>query len=158
MLETFLALMPRLLRMGGKIYGEDLVQETYLALQRNGASDAPEKLIVCIATRKLIDLQRPESIRRHGPLAVETPAPSRTSDPTSIAEAAEMMRTIQDAVKLMSPKLREVVEFVYLSGIPKRADAEREFACTRCLSINTVRTRVAMGLKRLRQLISEGRI
>ena len=89
---------------------------------------------------------------------VAQPAPSRTSDPTSIAEAADTLRAIQDAVKLMSPKLREAVEFVYLSGIPKGADAEREFACTRCLSINTVRTRVAMGLKRLRRLISEGRI
>ncbi len=157
MIGNLLALGPRLIRMGGRQFGEDLVQETYISLRRSGASDASQRLIICVAQRKLVDLQRREARRRHEPLGAQTPGPRTwASDPVSIAENNETMEVIYHRLKFLSAKQREAFEVVYLSGESKRSDAERRFAREHGLSVNTVHTRVEQAKKRMRELISGG--
>jgi RNA polymerase sigma-70 factor (ECF subfamily) len=134
----------------------DVLQEVFWeAWQSAGRYDAsrgsPEAWMVMQARSRAID--RVRSTRRRGdtfvaPLDEAMAAAPAEDSPRAAAEAAEDRGTIRSALERLPGAQREVIELAYYAGLTQTEIAERLKQ-----PLGTVKTRIRLGLERLREVV-----
>jgi RNA polymerase sigma-70 factor (ECF subfamily) len=133
---------------------EDAVQEGFLALWRTAARFVPERgkastWILTLVHRRAVDLVRREARRRTDTLegAAET---SSTTDVDEEAWLRLQRERVQEALRQLPDQQREALELAYYGGFTQSELAERLGQ-----PLGTIKSRMFMGLARLRELLGD---
>jgi RNA polymerase sigma factor (sigma-70 family) len=133
---------------------EDAVQEAFLALWRTSARFVPERgkastWILTLVHRRAVDLVRREERRRADTLEH---APEQVSRDAVDEEAWLRLQRerVQDALRKLPDQQREAIELAYYGGFTQSELAERLGQ-----PLGTIKSRMFMGLARLRELLGE---
>jgi RNA polymerase sigma-70 factor, ECF subfamily len=133
---------------------EDAVQEAFLTLWRTAARFVPERgkastWILTLVHRRAVDLVRREERRRADALEQ---APEQVSRDAVDEEAWLRLQRerVQDALRKLPDQQREAIELAYYGGFTQSELAERLGQ-----PLGTIKSRMFMGLARLRELLGE---
>ena len=133
---------------------EDAVQEAFLTLWRTSARFVPERgkastWILTLVHRRAVDLVRREERRRADALEQ---APEQVSRDAVDEEAWLRLQRerVQDALRKLPDQQREAIELAYYGGFTQSELAERLGQ-----PLGTIKSRMFMGLARLRELLGE---
>ena len=134
---------------------DDLVQKTWLAaLQRppSSARDANSlRRWLAAVLRNFAHQERRGASRREAHEA-RAADPSRGPSTLDVVERASVQREVVQAVLALDEPYRTTILLRFYDGLPPRAIAKQMG-----VPVDTVRTRVARGVARLRQILDEGR-
>jgi RNA polymerase sigma-70 factor, ECF subfamily len=132
---------------------EDAVQEAFLSVWRTAARFVPERgkastWILTHVHRRAVDLVRREERRRADTL-------EGTAEPGGGAVDEEawlrlQRERVQDALRQLPDQQREAIELAYYGGFTQSELAERLGQ-----PLGTIKSRMFMGLSRLRELLGE---
>jgi RNA polymerase sigma factor (sigma-70 family) len=132
---------------------EDAVQDAFLALWRTAARFVPERgkastWIFTLVHRRAVDLVRREERRR-------TDALEHAPEPAGGAVEEEVLlrfqrERVQAALTKLPDQQREAIELAYYGGFTQSELAERLGQ-----PLGTIKSRMFMGLARLRELLGE---
>jgi RNA polymerase sigma-70 factor (ECF subfamily) len=133
---------------------EDAVQDAFLAVWRTAARFVPERgkastWILTVVHRRAVDLVRREERRRADTLEQ---APEQEAD-TAVDEEAWLRlqrERVQAALTRLPDQQREAIELAYYGGFTQSELAERLGQ-----PLGTIKSRMFMGLARLRELLGE---
>ena len=155
-------------RYGGGVYSlalrmlrspesaQEVTQDTFLSVWRRGSSYKPSKgsvtaWLFTIAHHKAIDELRRRRRRdihlQYGVDLTNKPSDGR-DDPVDFASARFQRGQIMDALATLRPEQREVVLLAYYEGL-----THSEIAQYLEQPLGTVKTRMRLGLKRLREFL-----
>ena len=132
---------------------EDAVQDAFLALWRTAARFVPERgkastWIFTLVHRRAVDLVRREERRR-----ADTIEQAPEQGGGSVEEEALLRfqrERVQNALKKLPDQQREAIELAYYGGFTQSELAERLGQ-----PLGTIKSRMFMGLARLRELLGE---
>jgi RNA polymerase sigma factor (sigma-70 family) len=133
---------------------EDAVQEAFLALWRTAARFVPERgkastWILTLVHRRAVDLVRREERRRADPLeSVAEPAGGAAADEEAWLRLQR--ERVQGALQQLPDQQREALELAYYGGFTQSELAERLGQ-----PLGTIKSRMFMGLSRLRELLGD---
>ena len=133
---------------------EDAVQEAFLALWRTAARFVPERgkastWILTLVHRRAVDLVRREERRRAD--ALEQAPEQESRDAVDEEAWLRLQRErVQDALRKLPDQQREAIELAYYGGFTQSELAERLGQ-----PLGTIKSRMFMGLARLRELLGE---
>jgi RNA polymerase sigma-70 factor, ECF subfamily len=144
--------------LGSRDQAEDVTQEAFLGLWRDAARYKPElgsvrTWLMTIVRNRALDAVRRRSAhdRRHAAEA-EHPADLSAADVTSAeAHARDEGRTIRTALEELPDDQRRVVELAFFGGW-----TQTEIADMLGIPLGTVKSRIRLGLIKLRALLDEG--
>jgi RNA polymerase sigma factor (sigma-70 family) len=133
---------------------EDAVQEAFLALWRTAARFVPERgkastWILTLVHRRAVDLVRREERRRADALE-QAPEPESRLAVDEEAWLRLQRERVQDALKKLPDQQREAIELAYYGGFTQSELADRLGQ-----PLGTIKSRMFMGLARLRELLGE---
>jgi len=142
----------RILRDEG--LAEDAVQEAFLALWRTAARFVPERgkastWILTLVHRRAVDIVRREERRRTDALE-QSPEPQSRVAVDEEAWLRLQRERVQDALRKLPDQQREAIELAYYGGFTQSELAER-----RGQSLGTIKSRMFIGLGRLRELLGD---
>jgi RNA polymerase sigma factor (sigma-70 family) len=132
---------------------EDAVQEAFLALWRTAARFVPERgkastWILTLVHRRAVDLVRREERRRADTLEH---APEQGGGGVEEEAWLRLQRErVQGALKQLPDQQREALELAYYGGFTQSELAERLGQ-----PLGTIKSRMFMGLSRLRELLGD---
>src|SRR5262245_9178455 len=135
---------------------EDAVQEGFLTAWRTAAGFSAERAkastwLLTLVHRRAVDLVRREERRRAEPLPEDRESSAATSPP---AEEAAWLRfdreRVQEALRALPDAQREAIELAYYGGFTQAELAERLGQ-----PLGTIKSRMFLGLTRLRELLAE---
>jgi RNA polymerase sigma-70 factor (ECF subfamily) len=133
---------------------EDAVQEAFLGVWRQAARFVPERgkastWIMTLVHRRAVDLVRREERRRADTLerAPEQEAPGTVDEEAWLRLQRER---VQQALSHLPDQQREALELAYYGGFTQSELAERLGQ-----PVGTIKSRMFMGLARLRELLAE---
>lgn len=139
---------------------EDVVQEVFLRLWRRPSSYDPERgrfisWLMSVTRNRALDEQRRITRRRRVEYRDEEPMYQLASrdaadDPQLGAELAERRQVVREAMTRLPPAQRRVLELAYFSGLTQVEIAERTGD-----PLGTVKTRVRLGMQKLREALSD---
>jgi RNA polymerase sigma factor (sigma-70 family) len=132
---------------------EDAVQDAFLALWRTAARFVPERgkastWIFTLVHRRAVDLVRREERRR-----ADTIEQAPEQGGGSVEEEALLRfqrERVQNALKKLPDQQREAIELAYYGGFTQSELAERLGQ-----PLGTIKSRMFLGLARLRELLGE---
>jgi RNA polymerase sigma factor (sigma-70 family) len=133
---------------------EDAVQEAFLALWRTAARFVPERgkastWILTLVHRRAVDLVRREERRRADPLeGVAEPVGGGAADEEAWLRLQR--ERVQVALRQLPDQQREALELAYYGGFTQSELAERLGQ-----PLGTIKSRMFMGLSRLRELLGD---
>jgi RNA polymerase sigma factor (sigma-70 family) len=153
-------------RFGGVAYGlalrilrddalaQDAVQDAFLGVWRTADRFLPERAkastwILTLVHRRAVDLVRRENVRRGEPLE-HAPEPAAPETVEGEATLGFQRRVVQEALKGLPPEQREALELAYYGGLTQSQLAERLGQ-----PLGTIKSRMFMGLARLRDLLAQ---
>jgi RNA polymerase sigma-70 factor (ECF subfamily) len=135
---------------------EEALIDVYTQVWRQAASydatrGAPLAWMATIARSRAIDRLRSgwQDQRRKESLDVLGDAPANGSSPEESAAASERQRFIREALNLLTPEQRRVIELAYYSGLTHSEIAEKLN-----LPLGTVKTRTRLGMMKLREALA----
>jgi RNA polymerase sigma-70 factor (ECF subfamily) len=133
---------------------QDAVQDAFLGVWRTADRYLPERAkastwILTLVHRRAVDLVRRENVRRSEPLE-QAPEPIASSTVESEATLGYQRRVVQEALKGLPPEQREALELAYYGGMTQSELAERLGQ-----PLGTIKSRMFMGLSRLRDLLAQ---
>ena len=133
---------------------QDAVQEAFLGVWRSADRYLPERAkastwIVTLVHRRAVDLVRREDRRRGEPLD-DAPEPVALSTVEGEATLGFQRRVVQEALKGLPADQREALELAYYGGLTQSELAERLGQ-----PLGTIKSRMFMGLARLRDLLAQ---
>jgi RNA polymerase sigma factor (sigma-70 family) len=133
---------------------EDAVQEAFLALWRTAGRFVPERgkastWILTLVHRRAVDIVRREERRRADALE-HTPEPESRTAVDEEAWLRLQRERVQDALRKLPDQQREAIELAYYGGFTQSELAERLGQ-----PLGTIKSRMFLGLARLRELLSE---
>ncbi|MEX0815911.1 MAG: sigma-70 family RNA polymerase sigma factor [Gaiellales bacterium] len=132
---------------------EDAVQESFLAVWRSAGRFVAERAkastwILTLVHRRAVDIVRREQTRRADPLDT---APVATAETTEEEAWLRLRRTrVQEALRQLPDKQREAIELAYYGGFTQSELADRLGE-----PLGTIKSRMFVGLARLRELLVE---
>lgn len=138
---------------------EDVTQEVFLRLWRRPWSFQPDRgrflsWLMSVMRNRAIDERRRLNRRalreRHDDPAPELPDATRAGDPQTAASVAEQRQAVREALTHIPASQREVLELAYFAGL-----TQTEIAARTGDALGTVKTRVRLGMQKLRLLLSE---
>lgn len=142
---------------------EDVVQEVFLRIWRQPASFDPERgrfiswLMSVTRNRALDELRRISRRHRSEDEDREDDSPiarlsttDRLDDPALGAELAEQREAVRAAMTRLPPEQRRAIELAYFSGL-----TQVEIAEITGDPLGTVKTRVRLGMRKLRESLAE---
>ena len=130
---------------------EDAVQEAFLVVWRTASRFVAERAkartwILTLVHRRAVDLVRREQFRRAEPLQDEPERGGRTAEDEAWLRL-ERAR-VQEALKRLSDQQREAIELAYYGGFTQSELADRLGE-----PLGTVKTRIRLGMIKLRELL-----
>ena len=133
---------------------QDAVQEAFFGVWRTADRYLPERAkastwILTLVHRRAVDLVRRENVRRSDPLE-HAPEPIASSTVESESMLGYQRRVVQEALKGLPPEQREALELAYYGGMTQSELAERLGQ-----PLGTIKSRMFMGLSRLRDLLAQ---
>src|SRR4051812_8845570 len=133
---------------------EDAVQEAFLALWRTASRFVPEKgkastWILTLVHRRAVDTVRREQRRRADTLE-QAAEPATGSGVDEEAWLRPQRERVQSALRQLPDQQREALELAYYGGFTQSELAERLGQ-----PLGTIKSRMFMGLSRLRELLGE---
>jgi RNA polymerase sigma-70 factor (ECF subfamily) len=133
---------------------EDAVQEAFLALWRTASRFVPERgkastWILTLVHRRAVDLVRREE-RRHADTLEHAPEQESRDLVEEEAWLRLQRERVQDALRKLPDQQREAIELAYYGGFTQSELAERLGE-----PLGTIKSRMFMGLGRLRELLGE---
>jgi RNA polymerase sigma factor (sigma-70 family) len=133
---------------------EDAVQEAFLALWRTAGRFMPERgkastWILTLVHRRAVDIVRREERRRADALE-QAPEPESRVAVDEEAWLRLQRERVQDALRMLPDQQREAIELAYYGGFTQSELAERLGQ-----PLGTIKSRMFMGLSRLRELLGE---
>ena len=133
---------------------QDAVQEAFLGVWRSADRYLPERAkastwILTLVHRRAVDLVRREDRRRGEPLD-DAPEPAALSTVEGEATLGFQRRVVQEALKGLPADQREALELAYYGGLTQSELAERLGQ-----PLGTIKSRMFMGLARLRDLLAQ---
>jgi len=133
---------------------EDAVQEAFLGVWRGAARFLPERgkastWILTLVHRRAVDLVRREERRRADTLE-HAPEPVGGGDVDEEAWLRLQRERVQAALRQLPDQQREALELAYYGGFTQSELAERLGQ-----PLGTIKSRMFMGLARLRELLGE---
>lgn len=142
--------------LGDPAMAEEVTIEVYMQAWRQAVSYDPGRgtplaWLLTLARSRAIDRlrSRAEARRREILLEAAMVIPASTVDPEEASEAAERRRLVQTALTTLTPEQREVIELAYFSGL-----SHSEIAARFGQPLGTVKTRIRLGMMRLRELLA----
>lgn len=134
---------------------EDIVQEVFLRVWQSADSfraargDFVNWLLGIAHNRAIDELRRQGSQRRSAIIVDDDDALGRVPDPNDgpaeVAWIGQERRAVRRALETLPAEQRHVIELAYFGGLSQREIAEHTGA-----PLGTVKTRVRLGLKKLR--------
>ena len=135
---------------------EEVLIDVYTQLWRQAASydanrGAPLAWMATIARSRAIDRLRSswQDQHRKESLDVLGDAPANTASPEESAAASERQRFVREALNLLTPEQRRVIELAYYSGLSHSEIAEKLNQ-----PLGTVKTRTRLGMMKLREALA----
>jgi RNA polymerase sigma-70 factor (ECF subfamily) len=133
---------------------EDAVQEAFLTLWRTSARFVPERgkastWILTLVHRRAVDLVRREERRRTDVLE-HAPEPEARDTVDEEAWLRLQRERVQEALRKLPDQQREAIELAYYGGFTQSELADRLGQ-----PLGTIKSRMFMGLGRLRELLGE---
>lgn len=139
---------------------EDVVQEVFLRLWRRPSSYDPLRgrfisWLMSVTRNRALDEQRRITRRRRVEYRDEErtyqlPTHDVADDPQLGVELAERRQAVREAMTRLPPAQRRVLELAYFSGLTQVEIAERTGD-----PLGTVKTRVRLGMRKLREALTE---
>ena len=139
---------------------EDVTQDVFLRVWRRPWSYDPTRgrfrsWLMSVTRNRAIDERRRvvRRLRSEEPAddrAPELPAPERFYDPQLEAVLAEERRAVRQAMTRLPPVQREVIELSYFGGLAQIEIAERTGE-----PLGTVKTRIRLGMQKLREALKD---
>ena len=107
--------------------------------------------LVTLTRSRAIDRLRSGAATRAAQQPLETVEmmPSPDEDPEQTASGRERRQFIQQALSALAPEQRQVIELAYFSGL-----SQTEIAVELNLALGTVKTRIRLGMVKLREQLS----
>ena len=138
---------------------EDVAQEVFLRLWRRPWAYNPDRgrfisWLMSVSRNRAIDERRRLNRRlvaedRGDDAAPELPDLGRLRDPLTLAVLADQRREVLAALDQLPAAQREVLELAYFAGL-----TQTEIAARTGEALGTVKTRVRLGMQKLRGLLS----
>ena len=133
---------------------EDAVQEAFLTLWRTAARFVPERgkastWILTLVHRRAVDLVRREERRRTDVLE-HAPEPASKETVDEAAWLRLQRERVQEALRKLPDQQREAIELAYYGGFTQSELADRLGQ-----PLGTIKSRMFLGLGRLRELLGE---
>ena len=135
---------------------EEVLVNVYTQVWRQAASydanrGAPLAWMATIARSRAIDRLRSgwQDQRRKEPLEVLGDAPANAASPEETTAASERQRFVREALNILTPEQREVIELAYYSGLSHSEIAEKLKQ-----PLGTVKTRTRLGMMKLREALA----
>ena len=143
--------------LGDHGLAEEVVHDVYLQIwNQAGAYRAdrgtPFAWLMMIARSRSIDRIRSAQHLKRESETLDTvyDFAAAGEDPEEASLFAERRRQVREALRALSPEQREVIEIAYFRGF-----SQTEIAAHLGLPLGTVKTRMRVGLMRLRNLLAE---
>jgi RNA polymerase sigma factor (sigma-70 family) len=132
---------------------EDAVQESFLAVWRSAGRFVAERAkastwILTLVHRRAVDIVRREQPRRADSLDTAPVATAETTEEEAWLRLRRMR--VQEALKQLPDKQREAIELTYYGGFTQSELADRLGE-----PLGTIKSRMFVGLARLRELLIE---
>jgi len=135
---------------------EEVLIDVYTQLWRQAANydanrGAPLAWMATIARSRAIDRLRSgwQDQHRKESLEVLGDAPANAPSPEESAAASERQRFVREALNLLTPEQRRVIELAYYSGLSHSEIAEKLNQ-----PLGTVKTRTRLGMMKLREALA----
>ncbi len=142
--------------LGDFAVAEEVTLDVYVQVwQQAKAYDAsrgtPMGWLVTLTRSRAIDRMRSGAATRAAqePLGTVEMMPSPDEDPEQTASGRERRQFIQQALSALAPEQRQVIELAYFSGL-----SQTEIAAKLNLALGTVKTRIRLGMVKLREQLS----
>jgi RNA polymerase sigma-70 factor, ECF subfamily len=142
--------------LGDMSSAEEVLMDVYTQVWRQAASydanrGAPLAWMATIARSRAIDRLRSgwQDQHRKEPLDVLGDAPANAASPEESAVASERQRFVREALDLLTPEQRQVIELAYYSGLSHSEIAEKLNQ-----PLGTVKTRTRLGMMKLREALA----
>ncbi|HEX3224979.1 MAG TPA: sigma-70 family RNA polymerase sigma factor [Gaiellaceae bacterium] len=134
---------------------EDAVQDAFLAVWRTAPRFLPERgkastWILTLVHRRAVDLVRREERRRTDALDPETEPGDRSPPVDEEAWLRLQRERVQSALRQLPDQQREAIELAYYGGFTQSELAERLGQ-----PLGTIKSRMFLGLGRLRELLGD---
>jgi len=135
---------------------EDTVQDTFIRAWRNAASYQPRRgsvrsWLVSIARHAAIDHLRARSVaQRYQPTLARLESPVASDDPAIMCVMSADAQRLRSALGALPHDQRQAIELAFFSGL-----THQEIATRTGLPLGTVKGRVRLGLRRLRDTLGE---
>ncbi len=142
---------------GSRSVAEEILQEVFLQAWRQAdrfrpALSTPRGWLLMLARSRALDLRRGEEARRRREQAAASdPAPGGEPVGTRRLEAVEDGRRLRSALDALPAEQRSAIELAFFEGLNQRQIAERQAA-----PLGTVKSRVLLGMKKLRERLAAG--
>ncbi len=137
--------------LGEGMAAEEVTQDAFLSLWRRADHYSVERgrllsWLLTIARNRAID-----ELRRHRNLAEQVELPEQAGDEPDLEEVALRRVQIRRALALLPQLQRQAIELAYYSGM-----TQQEIADHLQTPLGTVKTRMRLGLQRLREILEAG--
>jgi RNA polymerase sigma-70 factor (ECF subfamily) len=134
---------------------EDAVQDAFLAVWRTAPRFLPERgkastWILTLVHRRAVDLVRREERRRTDALDPETEPGDRSPPVDEEAWLRLQRERVQNALRQLPDQQREAIELAYYGGFTQSELADRLGQ-----PLGTIKSRMFLGLGRLRELLGD---
>ncbi len=142
--------------LGDVSSAEEVLIDVYTQVWRQAASydanrGAPLAWMATIARSRAIDRLRSgwQDQRRKESLDILGDAPANAASPEEMTVASERRKFVREALNLLTPEQREVIELAYYSGLSHSEIAEKLNQ-----PLGTVKTRTRLGMMKLREALA----
>jgi RNA polymerase sigma-70 factor (ECF subfamily) len=142
--------------LGDMSSAEEVLMDVYTQVWRQAVSydanrGAPLAWMATIARSRAIDRLRSgwQDQHRKESLDVLGDAPANATSPEESAVASERQRFVREALDLLTPEQRQVIELAYYSGLSHSEIAEKLNQ-----PLGTVKTRTRLGMMKLREALA----
>jgi len=140
--------------LGNTATAEEVTLDVYTQVWRqaavyNAQRGTPSAWLFMLTRSRAIDLMRSQAQEQKRMASLEVAETfTAVSTPEESSVAAEQRRLVQAAFAALTPEQREALELAYFSGL-----SQGDIAARLGLPLGTVKTRMRLGMMRLRELL-----